>query len=162
MQDYGEFIFDGWFWPIDKKFIACIKELDTPKKISEHMSENFIYEKIYTKSFPDPYKTWKTKKGNCTNFSEFGAFVANYHGYKVYQIGVTFKGIPPTKSLLTVYGEDNGMSFTHDQEYYNNFGNWFNSFAQIMDFIDHFTDSEKSKEYIVKCYQDRKISGKCE
>lgn len=159
MPDYEGLNVEGWIWPIDKKFIACIKELDTPRKIGEYMLENFIYEKPDTFSFPDSYVTWKTKKGNCTSFSEFGAFVADYHGYKVYQIGISFKGTS-MKHLLTAYVEDNGLSFTSNQEYYNNFGKGFNSLNQIVAFNEHFSDSEYQKEYIIRCYQDREISGK--
>ena len=157
MPDYGLVSFNGWVWPIDKEFIACIKELNTPKKISEYMSENFIHKGAYTQSFADPYKTWKTKKGNCTNFSEFGAFVANYHGYKVYQIGIKSKETF-MKHLLTVFVEDNGLSFTSNQDYYNNSGDWFNSLNEIVDF-DKRANDWRSKEYTIKCYQDRGISG---
>lgn len=161
MPDYGFFNFDGWVWPIDKKFIACIKELNNPRKIGLYMSKNFIFEEPHTFSLPDPYMTWKTKKGNCNDFSEFGAFVADYHGYKVYQMGLSFKLIS-MKHLLTVYVENNGFSFTSNQEYFNNRGNYFNSSYEIMVFCDCFADSKHQiKGYIVKCYQDRVISGKC-
>lgn len=125
------------------------------------MSENFIYEERDDSNIPEPYMIWKTKKGNCNNFSEFGAFVADYHDYKVYQAGIPFEGTSE-KHLITIYVEDKGLSFTHNQNYINNAGHYFKNFDHILKFMEIFKDSEcqlkiDTKKIIVKCYQDRKI-----
>lgn len=159
------FALGGQLAPGDKEFIDCISGLDTPEKIGGYMSENFIYEAkdkaIDDSDLPWPYVTWKTKKGNCNNFSEFGAFVADYHSYRVYQAGIPFEGTS-LKHLITIYLEDNGLSFTNNQIYINNAGHYFVNFDHIIEFMDIFKDSRcqlkiNTKKIIVKCYQDREI-----
>jgi len=74
---------------LDKEFMDCIYRLNTPKKIGAYMLENFVNRsKKGGPTVRNPYGFWKIKKGNCVDFSEFGAFVATYHGYKVYQLGI--------------------------------------------------------------------------
>jgi len=151
----------GWLFPGDREFFECISGLDTPRKIGDYMSENFIYEKQSDSDLYEPYITWKTKKGSCNNFSEFGAFVADYHGYRVYQVGMTFKETSD-KHLITIYVEDKGLSFTHNQIYINNKGYFFHSLEHILKFMDINKDPEcqlkiDTKKLIVKCYQDREI-----
>lgn len=155
---FSEFLTLDSLTSIDKKFIACISKLDTPKKIGAYMLENFVsYNKEGRPNVRNPYRFWKIKKGTCVDFSEFGAFVANYHGYKVYQMGIIHEGIP-TKHLITIYVEDGGMSFTNNQDYFNNYGNWFNSFEEIKNFLYiYHPPGYQIKEFIIKNYENRII-----
>lgn len=142
----------------DKEFIACISGLDTPKKIGAYMLENFVFcDKEGRPNVRNSYGFWKIKKGNCVDFSEFGAFVANHHGYKVYQMGIIHEGTP-VKHLITIYVESGGMSFTTNQDYFNNYGNYFNDFEEIKNFlyINH-PPGYRMKEFIIKSYENRII-----
>jgi len=155
---FSEFLTLDSLTPIDKEFIACISRLDTPKKIGAYMLENLIsYDKEGEPNVRNPYRFWKIKKGTCVDFSEFGAFVANYHGYKVYQMGIIHERIPK-KHLMTIYVEDGGMSFTNNQYYFNDHGNWFNSFEEILNFLcAHHPPGLRPKEFIIKSYENRII-----
>lgn len=132
--------------PDNGEFIACIKELDTPEKIGNYMLENFTYEihDFYTLS---PYELWKTKKGDCDDFSAFGVFVADYHGYVTYQIKIfdnTFYS-----HYVAVYDEDIWYSITDNRYYY--FG--FNDFREIVDYVCDIRDKVWTR-YIVYDYWD--------
>lgn len=141
-----------------KEFIDCISGLDTPKKIGAYMLENFAnHTKEDKPNVRNSYGFWKIKKGNCVDFSEFGAFVANYHGYKVYQLGIIHEGIP-AKHLITIYVKDGRMSFTSNQEYFDNYGNWFKSFEEIKYFLYiHHPPGYRPKEYTINSYENRII-----
>jgi len=142
----------------DKEFIDCISGLDTPKKIGAYMLENFVNcSKKGGPTVRNPYGFWKIRKGNCVDFSEFGAFVATYHGYKVYQLGIIHEETQ-VKHLMTIYAEDGGMSFTSNQDYFDNYGNWFKSFKEIKDFIcASHPPGYQPKEFIIKRYDDSGI-----
>ena len=138
--------------------MECISRLDTPRKVGAYMLENFIsHTKEGKPNVRNSYKFWKIKKGNCVDFSEFGAFVANYHGYKVYQMEIIHEGIS-ADHLITIYLEDGGMSFINNQDYFNNYGNWFNSFEEIKYFLyTNHPPGYKPKEFIIKSYENRII-----
>lgn len=132
-DDYGE-------------FIACVEELDTPQKIGSYMLENFEY-KIHDFWTLDPYELWQIKKGDCDDFSAFGVFAADYHGYETYQIKIwdnTFY-----QHFVAVYNEDIWLSITDDQNYY--FG--FDDFREIVDYVCDIRDKVWTK-YIVYDYWD--------
>jgi len=76
----GIFNLNGWICPDDGEFLAVIEELDTPQKIGDYMLENFTYE-AHNFYAPDPYTLWKTKKGDCNDFSTFGVFIAGNFYY---------------------------------------------------------------------------------
>jgi len=101
--------------PDDLEFIAVVESLNTPEKISEYMQENFEYE-YHPYNALSPYRLWKTKKGDCNDFSIFGTFVANYHGYETYQIEIKLKNSLYTH-WLAVYVEGD-YSFTDNQFYF--------------------------------------------
>lgn len=138
--------------------MECISRLGTPQKIGLYMLENFVsHTKEGKPNVRNPYSFWKIKKGNCVDFSEFGAFVANYHGYKVYQMEIIHEGIS-TDHLITIYVEDGGMSFSNNQDYFNNYGDWFNNFEEIKDFLYiHHPPGYLPKEFIIKSYENRII-----
>ncbi|GAH59975.1 unnamed protein product, partial [marine sediment metagenome] len=80
----GFFNFDGWIWPDDLEFIAMIEGLKTPSDIGNYMIENFTGEEHLFYEL-DPYTLWKIKKGDCSDFANFGRFAAHWHGYETYQ-----------------------------------------------------------------------------
>ena len=133
-----------WIPPIDEEFIACIEGLDIPEEIGNYMEENFTYE-IHDFYTLDPYELWKIKKGDCDDFSAFGIFAADYHGYKTWQIKI-FDNTLYTH-FVAVYNEDIWYSIT-DNQYYS-FG--YNSFEEI---VDHVCDIRYKvwTEYIVYDY----------
>jgi len=100
--------------PDDLEFLAVVETLDTPKKISDYMIENFTYE--FHLSAISPYVLWQTEKGDCNDFSTFGAFIADYHGYETYQIKIYLKNTLMTH-CIAVYNEGR-YSFTDNQYYY--------------------------------------------
>ncbi len=132
-DDYGE-------------FIACIKELDTPQKIGNYMLENFEY-KIHDFYTLDPYKLWQVREGDCDDFSAFGVFVADYHGYETWQIHI-FDG-SFYSHYVAVYDEDIWYSITNNRYYY--FG--FNDFREIVEYVCYIADRDWTK-YIVYDYWD--------
>lgn len=105
----------GWIYPDDQEFMAMVEELDTPQKIADYMEEDFTYEMhpFYT---PDPYILWKTKKGDCNDFSTFAVFVAHYHKYETYQIKLQGKGF--NVHWLAVYLENGQYSYSNSTHYY--------------------------------------------
>jgi len=117
----------NWFTlPDDTEFLTVIESLDTPKKISDYMQGNFTYE-LHPFKAVDPYNLWITGKGDCNDFSTFGTFMANYHGYKTYQIKMYLQNTLYIH-FLGVYVEGN-YSFTSNQYYYCD----FNTFREIVE-----------------------------
>lgn len=114
--------------PDNGEFIACISELNTPEKIGDYMLENFEYE-IHDWYTLSPYELWKTKKGDCDDFSAFGVFVADYHGYETWQIKIYDNTW--YKHYVAVYNEDMWYSITDNRNYY--FG--FDTFREIVDYV---------------------------
>ena len=101
--------------PDDLEFLEVVETLDTPEKISDYMIENFTYELHPTYAI-SPYVLWQTKKGDCNDFSTFGVFIADYHGYETYQIKINLKNTLYCH-YIAVYNE--GLwSFTDNQYYY--------------------------------------------
>jgi len=101
--------------PDDMEFMKVVQELDTPEKIGQYMKDNFEYKAnlIYTKT---PYQLWKTKIGDCSDFTSFGMFVANYHGYETYLANIHFRG-SITYHTIAIYKEDGKYNFTNNQKY---------------------------------------------
>jgi len=90
--------------PDDLEFIQTIEELDTPLKITQYMFFNFDY-KIQKYGVKTPYELWKTKKGDCNDFSNWVAFVGNYHGYEMYQLRLIKPGINHWLGIFNIDGE---------------------------------------------------------
>ena len=132
--------------PDNGEFIACISELHTPEKIGEYMLENFTYE-IHDLYTLEPYDLWKTKKGDCDDFSAFGVFVADYHGYETWQIEIYDN--TRYKHYVAVYNEDIWYSIT-DNRYYH-YG--FDTFREIVEYVCDIRDKDWTK-YIVYDYWD--------
>ena len=136
--------------PDNGEFIACIAELDTPEKIGDYMLENFTY-KIHDFYTLTPYELWNTKKGDCDDFSAFGVFVADYHGYITYQIKIFDNTL--FKHYVAVYDEDIWYSITDCQNYY--FG--FDDFREIVDYVCYELRDREWTKYIVYDYWDDEV-----
>jgi len=151
----GIFNLDGWVWPDDLEFLACIKELDTPRKIGDYMYENFTCEShpLWTLS---PYKLWKIKKGDCDDMSNFGDFAAHRHGYETYQIKIIFDRTF-LRHCIAVYVEDDGLSFTDCKWYSDNYGCFFDTFREVVDFDCVYHPDYKLKKYIVYDYWNNEV-----
>lgn len=98
----------------EKSFVNIISELDTPKKISLYMYNNFeyFYNPIGTQT---PIQLFYTKKGDCNDFSNFAAYVGNLHGYTVLQIRLLKSDI---NHWIAVFEVDNQFVFI-DNQYFN-------------------------------------------
>jgi len=137
------------FDPDDGEFLAVVKELDTPQKIGIYMLENFTYE-IHDFYTLDPYELWQIKKGDCDDFSAFGVFVADYHGYETYQIKIYDNTL--YKHYVAVYVEGFWYSITDCRYYY--FG--FDNFKEIVDYVCDIRLKDWTK-YIVYDYWNDEV-----
>ncbi len=102
--------------PDDSGFLALIEELDTPKKISDYMIENFTYE-IHLLYAPNPYILWQNKKGDCDDFAHFGMFIANHHDYETFLVKIQYEK-NAVKHYIAIYKENNLYNFSDNQYYY--------------------------------------------
>lgn len=135
--------------PDDADFLALVKELDTPEKIGNYMAENFTYE-FHDLYALDPYILWKLKKGDCNDFVIFGTFIANYHGYITYQLGIFYKNL---KHRIAIYEENSYYSITDNQYYYPD----FNTFKEIVEFDNILRDNNNWTKYIIYDYNNKVI-----
>ncbi|MBA7531861.1 hypothetical protein ES705_24085 [subsurface metagenome] len=88
------------------------------------MIDNFTYEFHDTYAL-NPHELYKLGKGDCNEFVTFGTFIAHYHGYITYELGIFYKNF---KHRIAVYGESN-YSITNNQYYYSD----FNTFKEIVE-----------------------------
>ncbi|MFA5559850.1 MAG: transglutaminase domain-containing protein, partial [Methanofastidiosum sp.] len=109
----GIYNLNSFILPDDLEFIQTIEQLDTPEKIGQYIYNNFTYE-AHPYNVLSPYSMWKTKKGDCNDISTFAVFVANYHGYKTYQ--VFFYG--DINHAIAVFIEDGQYTYISDNKYY--------------------------------------------
>lgn len=135
--------------PDNDEFIACISKLHTPQDIGNYMLENFTY-KIHDFYTLSPYELWETKEGDCDDFSAFGVFVADSHGYETWQIQIFDNSF--YSHLVAVYNEDIWYSIT-DGRYYH-FG--FDDFREIVDYVCGIRNKVWTK-YIVYDYWNNKV-----
>lgn len=133
----GLYNLDNFVLPDDSEFLALIEELDTPQKIGSYMEGNFTYE-FHDAYALNPYELYKLGKGDCNEFVDFGTFIAHYHEYTTYQLGIYYKNF---KHRVAVYEEDNFYSITNNQYY--TFG--YNSFLEIVK-----TDSKSRDKIWIK------------
>ncbi len=138
----GIFDLDDWVVPDDAEFLVLVQELDTPRKISDYMIDNFTYEFHDTYAL-NPYELYKLGRGDCNEFVTFGTFIAHYHGYITYELGIFYKNF---KHRIAVYDKSN-YSITNNQYYYSG----FNTFKEIVEFDSNLRNKVWSK-YIVYDY----------
>ena len=138
----GLYNLDNFVLPDDSEFLALIEKLNTPQKIGSYMEENFTYE-FHDAYALNPYELYKLGKGDCNEFVDFGAFIANYHGYITYQLGIFYKDF---KHRIAIYKEEN-YSITNNQHY--SFG--YNTFLEIVE-TDSISRNKIWKKYIIYDY----------
>jgi len=149
----GIFNLSSFVIPDNLYFMTEIGELDTPRKISDYMLDKFTYQK-HTFYAPSPYQLWLTKNGDCNDFATFGIFVADYHGYETYQIEIFYKGTSGGHLIAVYVEEEDKMSFTDNQYYFNYYGHWFNTFREIVEFDCKYFPNKELKKYTVKDYEN--------
>ena len=133
--------------PDDIEFIKLVEVLNTPEKICQYMLDNFTYQPSpYASS--TPYEMYTSKTGDCNDYSTFGTFIANYHGYETYQVIITFLGDQYTHALA-VYKEDR-YSFSDNGYYYTGKYN-YNSFLEIVEYESYLREQQWLK-YVVYDY----------
>jgi len=118
--------------PDDAEFLALIQELDNPKKICQYMKDNFEYE-AHPYIYLTPYQLYITKKGDCYDYAMFAQFIANYHGYKTWQIVIYFKETVK-KHALVVYLENGKYTYSNNKAYYPIYSSDFNNIV-----LDYFS-----------------------
>lgn len=143
----GIFDLNGWICPDEEEFLKVIKELNTPQKIGDYMLENFTYE-IHDFYAPDPYMLWQIGKGDCNDFSTFGVFIADYHGYETFTIHI-FDG-SFYSHYVAVYNEDFCYSITNSRYYY--FG--FNDFREIVEYVCYISNRGWTKYKVYNYYNN--------
>ena len=102
--------------PDDLEFLAIVENLNTPKKISNYMIENFTY-KRHALYAPNPYVLWQIKEGDCNDMSTFAVFIANYHNYETWQMQIYFKN-SLFAHYIGVYKEYGKLTYTENMYYY--------------------------------------------
>ena len=84
------------------------------------MEENFEPKLTWTSY--SPYQMWllNTKAGDCNDYATFAIFVANYHGYEVYQIKVhaDYGSWIWIYHVLGVFVEDGKYNYSSNWKYY--------------------------------------------
>ena len=144
----GSYNLSFFIIPNDTKFLETIGRLSTPSKISDYMIENFVY-KANPFTAISPYTLWKTRVGDCTDFATFGAYIANYHGFTIYQLKIFYDNF---KHQIAIYSENNFYSITTNQNYYC----YFIDFIDIVNF-DSIRRNATWSKYIVYDYDNNII-----
>ena len=152
----GLFDLTNWTAPNDSEFIAVIESLDTPKKAVEYVKTNFEWQ-LHFQNY-SPYQVWvvntKANTGDCNDMACFLSFVANYHGYKVYQVAIRFKE-EFWGHVLCVFVEDGKYTYSSNYFYRPIYAD---NFREIVD--DYFTYQPlKFKSYRVYDYNNNLIEG---
>lgn len=122
--------------PDDLDFLALINELDTPEKICQYMLDNFETEE-HPYNTLTPYQLYENKAGDCSDFSLFAVFIANYHGYETYQILVIFYHHVFGYAMghtIGVFKEEGSYSISEGKYYIGGFGRYRETFKGIIDF----------------------------
>jgi len=115
--------------PDDTEFVDLVKKLETPEEICQYMEDNFEYDEENTSNL-SPYELFKTKKGNCDDFSSFVMFILIFHGYdEVYQILIE---LPPLGyHMIAVFKEGEFYNISDNMIYIQCF---CKDFREIMNF----------------------------
>ena len=118
----------GWS-SSDSAFNNCINNLKTPKEICQYMADNFHGK--YVLFGKSPYSMWTNTWGDCRDFSCFGRYVAQKHGYTAYDLYmlINVPGTGQASHINGVYIEDSGYSYSNCAGYRSG----FSSFQAIVD-----------------------------
>ena len=147
----GLYNLSNFVLPDDLEFLALIKELDTPKKICQYMSDNFGIEE-HPYNTLTPYQLYINKAGDCNDFSLFAVFVANYHGYETYQILIKFNSWVFGYSIghtIGIFKEGDCYTVSEGRDYIGGPGRCKKTFIKLVDF--HYPE-DWWKSYIVYDY----------
>ena len=132
--------------PDDQEFLETIEKLENPGIICNYMANNFVYEKHFNSL--SPYQLWKTKKGDCNDFSNFATFVADYHGYETYQIWTFFK--EGDSHMLGVFVVNGKYDYSSNWLFYHT---QFDTFIKIVDHnMNYYSSLYELKSYKVYDY----------
>lgn len=134
----GIYNLNNFVLPDDTRFIALVQELDTPRKISAYMIENFTYE-LHLLNILSPYQLYINKKGDCDDFANFAIFIAHHHSYETFLIKICYKNLA-INHYLAIYKE-NGLYNFSDNQYY--FSVNYDNFSDIV---------ELDSQWIYDCY----------
>jgi hypothetical protein len=135
--------------PDDLDFLRVISSLNAPKKIVNYMEENFY---CSTQNFYNvtPYELFLGKAGDCSDFSTFASFVANYHGYETYQIVLYIKDMNLAHALA-VFLEDGSFNYSSNFYYYRiRAGNFRN-------IVEHYVSAHNMGYYYYRVYNYKLI-----
>ena len=121
-----------------------INSLYTPEDISNYMLANFTYE-AHGFTVQTPYELYLSKKGDCDEFSGFGVWAANFHGYETWQIQIFDNSF--YSHYVAVYDEDIWLSIIDNQYYFSG----FDSFMEIVEYVYYIRNKVWTK-YIVYDY----------
>ena len=88
--------------------------------------------------------------------STFGVWVVHWHDYEAYQIMIFWNG-NFEKHRIAVYTEDDGLSFTDNQYYFNNYGYFFDTFREIVEFDCNYFPDKELRKYIVYDYWNNEV-----
>ena len=147
----GIYNLSNFILPDDSEFLALIEELDTPRKVCKYMKNNFEYEThLYTAL--TPYRLYSIQKGDCNDFSIFGTWIADYHGYETYQIEIFYKNTI-YQHWLAIYKENNKYNFSCNQYY---IPIKVTSLREIVEYHYYLTDQVWTK-YIVYDYWNNEV-----
>lgn len=102
----GLYDLESFVMPDDTEFMKVIESLDTPEKIGSYMLANFTPLEINQVCYK-PYEMFYYKTGDCSDYSDFSAFVANHHGYEVYQMLIVFEDAAHLITVLKINGKYN-------------------------------------------------------
>ena len=138
---------------LKSEFLKIVKELNVPQKICTYMAKNFEYE-LHTACALVPYLLWERKKGDCDDFCTFGTYIANYHGYKTFQIFINFKAYT-LGHVLAVYKQNGKYNYSSNWNY---FPIRANNFEEIVDHYSSFDDEYEIKNYEVYDYEKNLIA----
>ena len=121
------FIFNLCNWSSSNSaFNNCINGLKTPAEICQYMRDNFHYK--YVIKGKSPYGMWLNTWGDCRDFSCFGRYAAQQHGYTAYDMYMTLrKGGWPASHIVAIYKEGSSYSYSSNSTYHPG----YSSFQQI-------------------------------
>jgi len=128
------FIFDLCHWSSSNSaFVNCINGLHTPKEICQYMQDNFHYK--YVLFGKSPYDMWKNTWGDCRDYSCFGRYVAQQHGYTAYDmyLNMYVPGTGNATHIQGIYREGSSWSYSDTWKYYSG----FSSFQAI---VNHYSN----------------------
>ncbi|MBA7580991.1 hypothetical protein ES708_22890 [subsurface metagenome] len=137
----------------DEQFVNVIEQLDTPQKICDYMYDNFTYKICLGTS--TPYEFYLDGLGDCSEYTNFAAVIAHYHGYEVYQLHIAYPFIAFTtlSHVMPVYKIGNSYVYSDISFYINKF---FPNFRELV-VSEAIRQSKTWVDYIVYSWDRAEI-----